>query len=411
MAEKIRIGVLGAGFAGLYTVIHIEKKRRPGVEITLFDVNNYFLYTPVLHEVATGTVNARHVVVPIRKVVDPRRVQIRCEKVNRVNLPGKAFETPSGSFFFDRIVLAPGAETNFYGIQGARENAVTFKTIGDAILLRNRIIDILEKGAIERDSGKKSRILTINVAGGGCTGIEVVTEIAQFVNTMLKRDYPEIDRSEFRINLIEAAGKILQSFDPFLSRVAAERLKKMGIETILNSPIREVGPDQIELADGRKIPTGILIWAAGLKSRNIPLEPDVAKDSMGRIIVNNHLEIPGFPGVFAIGDGAHFNQNGGPLSPTASVAVQEARYVAEKIVSRADDGGKPFRFHYRGDMVSLGFMSGVCDIYGWKFRKSIAWFIWKVFKLAMLPKYKNRFQIMSDWLITLTFKRDTSKFI
>ncbi len=409
MAPGIKVVILGGGFGGLYALFYMRKYLSGGIEVTLFDKNNYLLYTPVLHEMATGTVNARHVVVPIRKVIPPGQVHIRCEEVAKVNLAQRSVETLSGSFRFDFLILAPGSETNFYCFQNLRQNCMTFKTIMDAALLRNRLIDALEKGAIETNEEKKRKLLTFVVAGGGCTGVEVVAEIAQFIKVILAKDYPEIRRDEVQIYLIEAMDRILPSFSKYLSHVATQRLRRMGIEVLLNSPIRGVDQDSVQLKD-RRIQRGILVWTAGVKARDLALEPGANRDINGRVMVNDHLEIPECPGVYVIGDAALLMKDKSPLPPTASVAVQEAKYVAQSIRLRVEKKDiPPFQFHYRGDMASLGFMFGVCEIHGWHFKGWIAWFLWKAFKLAMLPRYKNRFQIVADWLITLVFKRDTSK--
>jgi NADH:ubiquinone reductase (H+-translocating) len=411
MVSNLRIGIVGGGFAGLYTVFFLRKCFSQGIDVTLFDKNNYFLYTPVLHEMATGTVNARHVVIPIRKVVDPREVHIRCEEVTLVDLSKKRVETPSGEFKFNHLVLAPGSEANFYCFQNLEKNVITSKSIEDAISLRNSLIGVLEKAALEGSKEKRASLLTVTVAGGGCTGVELVAEIAQFINVILRKDYPEINRSEVRIILIEAMDRILPSFPRYLSNVAAERLRHMGVEVLLNSPIQGVSQDYIDLK-GKRLLRGIFVWAAGVKTRHLPFDPEQNRDLNNRITVNEHLEIPGCPGVYLIGDGAIFKKNGIPLPSTASVAVQEAKYVAQTILLHSQKKeAQPFRFHYRGDMASLGFMFGVAEVYGWKFKGFPAWIIWKAFKLGMLPRVKNRFQIVADWLITLLFKRDTSKLV
>ncbi len=177
MVLNLRIGIIGGGFAGLYTVSFLRKFINQGIDITLFDKNNYFLYTPVVHEMATGTVNARHVVIPIRKAEDPREVHIRCEEVTLVHLKEKGVETPSGAFKFDYLFLAPGSEPNFYCFPNLQENSITFKTIEDAIRLRNSLTDVLEKAALEREQEKRRSLLTITVVGGGCTGVELVAGV------------------------------------------------------------------------------------------------------------------------------------------------------------------------------------------------------------------------------------------
>lgn len=410
MVPGAKVGILGAGFGGLYALFYLERYLTEGIDVTLFDRNNYLLYTPVLHEMATGTVNARHVVVPIRKVLHPGKIHIRCEEVGKVDLARKALETPSGTFLFDFLILSPGSESNFYCFPNLHEYCLTFKTVGDAIRLRNRLVDSLEKGALEKNPKKKGKLLTFTVAGGGCTGVEVVAEIAQFINIILQKDYPEIKRDEVRIYLIEAMDRILPSFPKYLSQVATRRLRQIGVTVLLNSPIQSIDKDFIGLKDGRQIPNGILIWAAGVKGHDLPLTPEAKRDGNGRVRVNPYLEIPGYPQVYVIGDMAYLEKDGKPLPPTASVAVQEARYVAQSLQRRLKkEEVFPFQFHYRGDMASLGFMSGVCEIYGFHLKGWIAWFLWKAIKLTMLPQYKNRFQIIADWLITLIFRRDTSR--
>jgi NADH dehydrogenase len=360
---------------------------------------------------ATGTVNARHVVIPIRKVVNPRKVHIRCEEVTRVDVEKKVVESPSGGFKFDYLVLAQGSEPNFYCFPNLQENSITFKSIEDAIKLRNRLTGMLEKAALERDREKRRSLLTIVVVGAGCTGVELVAEIAQFIKVILRKDYPEINRSEVRVVLIEAMDRILPSFPRYLSNVATERLRKMGVEVLLNSPIQNVNKDTIDLKD-EKLSNGILVWAAGVKARHLPLSPEQKRDPNNRITVNEHLELPGYRGVYLIGDGALFINDGIPLPPTASVAVQEAKFVAQNILLHSHKKeSPPFRFRYRGDMASLGFMFGVAEVHGRQFKGFLAWIIWKAFKLGMLPRYKNRFQIVADWVITLLFKRDTSKLV
>ncbi|MDD5711454.1 MAG: NAD(P)/FAD-dependent oxidoreductase [Smithellaceae bacterium] len=412
MGRAMKVGILGAGFAGLYTAFHFMKEKRGAFEVTLFDKNNFFLYTPMMHEMSTGSVNARHIVVPVRKVLDPRRIHFRNEEVREVLLAEKAMVTRSGIFHFDYLILAPGSVSNFYSIPGLAENCSTFKTITDATELRNRLTGMLERAAMEKDEGIRRDILTVNVGGAGCTGVELVAEIAQFVSIILEHDYPEIKRNEIKINLIEACDRVLPSFPLYLSRVAAERLKQMGVEVMFEKTVAKVDESFIYLGDGRRLPKGIMIWTGGIKAREMNLKPILEKDNCGRVVVDPNLQAKGYSGIYAIGDGSQVATTGTALAATASVAVQQASYVAADIKRAAVGKERPaFLFNYRGDMASLGFMSGVCEVYGHKYRGFIAWMIWKVFKLAMLPRYKNRMQILADWVITFLFKRDTSRLI
>ncbi len=412
MQTEIKIGIVGCGFAGLFTVFGLRKNLKDKVDITIFDRNNYLLYTPMMHEVATGSLNARHIVVPVREILDPAKVGIRCEEVLSVDLKNRSVSTASGKHLFDYIVMAPGSVSNFYAIPGVEERCITFKNITDVVRLRNEIITVMEKATLSKDPEEKARLLSISVAGAGCTGCEVVAEIAQFISIILKRGYPEIAPSDVTINLIEASDKVLPSFPEYLSGVALGRLREIGIKVRLNSPITGVDDKCIMLKDGTCIPTGILVWAAGIKAPDLSISGDVKKDASGRIIVDGSLQVPGNPGIYVTGDFARTEEGGRPLASTASVAVQQAAYVAGDIKARIEERrSKPFKFNYRGDMASLGFMSGVSEVYGVKIKGFPAWMLWKAFKLAMLPRYKNRFQIMADWIITWLFKRDTSRFI
>jgi NADH:ubiquinone reductase (H+-translocating) len=412
MPENIKIGVLGCGFAGLFTVFSLQKKLKKCVDITIFDRNNYLLYTPMMHEVATGSLNARHIVIPVREILDPRNVNIRCEEVQSVDFKNRSINTVSGNHPFDYMVIAPGSVSNFYKIPGVEERCITFKSITDVVRLRNEIITVLEKASIVIDPEEKVRLLSISVAGAGCTGCEVVAEIAQFISIILKRGYPEIAQSDVTINLLEASGKVLPSFPEYLSEIALRRLIEIGIKVRLDSPVASVDEKCIMLKDGTCIPTGILVWTAGIKAPELPVGSEVKKDYSGRITVDENLRVSGYPGVYVIGDFSYVEGCGRPLASTASVAVQQAVYVAGDIQERIENRkSAPFKFNYRGDMASLGFMSGVSEVYGVKVKGFPAWMLWKAFKLAMLPRYKNRFQILADWIITWLFKRDTSRFI
>lgn len=406
------VGILGCGFAGLYTVFNLEKLLPEKVSITLFDRNNYLLYTPMMHEVATGSLNARHIVVPVRGMIDPKKIGIRCEEVLSVDLNKRSITTSSGTYIFDYLVIAPGGVTDFYKIPGVQERCITFKSITDVVRLRNEIITVLEKASLEKDPIERAGLLSINVAGAGCTGCEVIAEIAQFISRILKSGYPEIARSEIMINLIEASTKVLPSFPEYLSGIALKRLEEIGVSVRLGSPVTGLDDRCIMLKSGECIPAGILVWTAGIRAPELQVVGDAERDGSGRIKVDEFLQVPGSPGVYVIGDFSHVSVGGKPLASTASVAVQQAAYVAADIRSRlSNENSRPFKFNYRGDMASLGFMSGVSEVYGIKIKGFPAWMLWKAFKLAMLPRYKNRFQILADWLITWAFKRDTSRFI
>ncbi len=410
-----RIVILGAGFGGLFTALELERRLRKetGLEIRLLDARNFHLFSPMLHEVTSAIIEPRHVVWPIRALSSKKRLTFETREVGSIDLEGRKVLTNHGEVEYDYLVIALGSVTNYFGVRGAEEKTFAFKTLRDAVRLRNHILEMFERADLERDPDRRRRLLTFVLVGAGCTGVELGTELHDLARKTLVRHYPHlVDGREVRIVLAEATGRIIPCVSERLADLALEKLKQKGIEVRLHSPVVRVTDGGIELEDGEVVPTETIIWTAGVKANPIVEGLPVEKDKLGRVIVDEYLELRAFSGVFAIGDCAHYwvPRLNAALPPTAQVAIQQAHCVAGNIASDLRGQGKePFVYRHRGDLVSLGAGDGVGEIAGLAFSGLPAWLLWRSVFLVKLFGWKNRIRVALDWIISSLFQRDLAK--
>lgn len=412
MGSRARVIVIGAGFGGLYATLHLARALpERSAELFLLDRRNFHLFLPMLHEVTSGSVEPRHVVWPIRFLQQGRRFAFERREVQMIDLERKRLMTDVGEIGYDYLVIAPGSATNFFGCEASQEFAFTFKTLRDAIHLRNHIIDLFEQADLTRDQERRRRLLTFVLAGGGCTGVELATEVHDLIYNSLTRYYPRVHADEVLIILAEATGRIIPCVSERLAALGLEKLKRKRIEVRLETPVTGVRRGEVEL-DGKEIvPTETLIWVAGVKASPLVEGLPIEKDKLGRAVVNEYLELPEFPGVFVIGDSARFyDRRLGALPPTSQVAVQEAECAARNITGDIlGKGREPFVYRHRGDLVSLGTRYGIGEIGGIEFSGFFAWFLWRTVFLSKLIGFKNKVRVALDWTIGSVFERDLSR--
>jgi NADH dehydrogenase len=409
-----RVVILGVGFGGLFTALELEKQLRKtaGAEILLLDAHNFHLFSPMLHEVTSGSVEPRHVVRPIRALGRKTRLTFERKEVQSIDLERRKVLTDHGEIGYDCLVIALGSTTNFFGVKGAVENALTFKTLKDAVRLRNHLLEMFEQAYLESDLEGRRRLLTFVLVGAGCTGVELATELHDVMNGTLAKSYPGLDVNEVRLVVVEATGRIIPCVGDRLADLALEKLRRKGIEIRLDAPVVGVNDRAVELADGEVLPTKTVIWTAGVKANRVGEALPVEKDKLGRIVVDEYLELPAFPGVFALGDCAWSwdPRRQAALPPTAQVAVQQARCVARNIARELRGQDKqPFVYRHQGDLVSLGAGDGVGEIAGVKFSGLPAWLLWRAVFLGKLIGWKNRIRVALDWIVGSFFDRDISK--
>jgi len=407
-----RIVILGAGFGGLYTARHLQKRLRPQeAEVLLIDRHNFHLFTPMLHEVTSGSIEPRHVVWPVRLLSRRWRLTFLERWVEGIDLDGRRVLTDRGTVPYDLLILALGSVTNFYGLESPPQ-VFQFKELKDAVRLRNHLIECFERTEQEPDPGRRRTLLTFILAGGGCTGVELAAEIHDFIFQSLLHYYPRITADEVRILLLEATRRIIPCVGESLAALALEKLRQKRVEVKLQTPVAELLPDGVVLANGEKIRGETVIWTAGVRANPVIENLPIAKDRLGRVMVNEYLELPSHPRVYAIGDCAHCvdPSTGQPLPPTAQVAVQQGAALAKNLARRlTGEKPLPFRYHHQGDLVSLGSRYGVAEVRNLRFSGFAAWLLWRTVFLSKMIGIKNRLRVAVDWAISLFFGRDTSR--
>ncbi len=340
--DRLHVGgrkvlILGSGFGGTYVLRHLvpELNLNENIETTMVSDENFFLFSPLLHEVATGRIESRHIAYPIRRLHWRDRFNFIQASVENIDLSGHKVMTTMGPLNFDYLVLALGSVTDIPRSDPAVTNIFTLKTLHDSVLIRNHIIGVFEQASIERKPEQQRQLLTFTVCGAGYTGVQLVTELRDFIYRTLLRFYRRIDPDNIRIILVEAEPKIAADLHMKLGAYVMKQLQHMGIEVRLKSRVTRVREGHVEINGGEIMPTSTLIWVAGLAANPRIAELDTEKDSIGRVLVNKYLELPGFPGVYALGDCAHFEDpmSGQPIPPRAHTAVRQARVVARNILA------------------------------------------------------------------------------
>jgi NADH dehydrogenase len=412
-----RVLVLGGGFGGLHAARHLERilRRDPSVEITLVSRDNFFLYTPMLHEIASCEIDITHIVSPIRTLL--RRTTVLIGDVEAIDLRSRrvlvshGFDGHTHDLDYDHLVIALGSTTNFYDLPGLEANALTMKTLGDAIHLRNRLIATLEEADTECASGDDG-LLTIVVAGGGFAGVETLAAVNDFVRDAV-RFYPRINRNRIRMVLIHSGSLILPELGEHLGAYAQAKLRARGLEILTNTRVTGVTEDAVELNDGRRIATRLVVWTAGTSPHALLATLPCPLDH-GRVVVDETLRVTGWDGVWALGDCAVVpdSRTGKAHPPTAQHALREAKTVAANVAA-ALDGRTLRRFEFRtiGQLAAIGRRTGVARILGVNFSGFVAWWLWRTIYLSKLPRLEKKIRVALDWTLDLLFAKDFVQFL
>lgn len=412
--EAPRIVVLGGGFGGVYAALALEKLflHDDAVEIVLISEENFLLFTPMLPEVASGSLEAKHIVSPVRAFF--RKAQFHNSDVERIDLDNRKVFTrhclACGQYElpFDHLVLALGSTTNFYGLPGVAEHALPMKTLSDAMVLRNRIIDRFEHANMESDPGMRRMLLTFVVVGGGFAGAETVAELRDFAYTA-RAYYPNIQPDDVKVVLVHHGARIMPEISEDLADYALRRLRQKGVEVHLQTGVKSAGAGWVELTTNEKIFARTLVWCAGTSPSPLLAALPCPRTKRGQIVVNEFLEVPDHPGIWALGDCAEIPnpQTGRPHPPTAQHAVRQGKVVAQNIRAALRGGPKKaFAFTPLGVLASLGRRSAVAEICGFKFSGFFAWWLWRTIYLFKLPGLERKVRVAGDWTLDLFFPRD-----
>jgi len=409
-----RVVIVGGGFGGAAVAARLERifRKDRDVEIVLFDRENFSVFTPLLPEVPSGALEAKHIVSPLRARL--RRTSVRQAEVHAIDIERRrivAGHCPRCAEYvveYDYLVLALGSVTNFFGLPGVAQRARTMKSLADGAALHDLVIGKFEHADLDPDPGARRRLLTFVVAGGGFAGVETAAELNDFVRAS-GRYYPGIGPDDVRVVLVHPGDRILPEVSPSLSAYALEKLRKRGVEVRLGARIAACEDDCVRFTSEETIASQTLIWTAGVSPNPLLAELDLPRDTSRRIQVDATLAVPGRPGVFALGDCAAVRDpaTGKPYPPTAQYAIREGRVAGDNVAAAIrGDTLRAFRYRPLGMLASLGRHSAVAEILGLKFSGFFAWWLWRMIYLLKLPGFERKVRVVLDWTLDLFFERD-----
>ncbi|MET0425553.1 MAG: NAD(P)/FAD-dependent oxidoreductase [Actinoplanes sp.] len=412
-----RIVVVGAGHVGLYAALRLSKKlNRRRAEVVVIDPQPHMTYQPFLPEAAAGNISPRHSVVPLRREL--RKCRIVSGEVTKIEHARKTviiqpIDGPSTEMSYDHIIVAPGSVSRTLPIPGLRELGIGFKTIGEAIYLRNHILDRLDVAAVTPDPAVRKASLTFVFVGGGFAGIEALAEMEDVVRDALQY-YPDLDQKEVRFVLVEASNRILPEVGAKMGAYAARELAKRGIDLRLETFLKSCVDGEIVLSDGDTFRAETLVWTAGVKPSPMLEKTDLPRGPKGHVTCNTKLQVVEdeqvLDGAWSAGDCAQvpdLTNPGGWCSPSAQHAVRQARVLADNI-RQVVLGGEPkdYKHKYLGSVAGLGLYKGVAHVYGIKVKGLPAWFMHRSYHVSKSPSFNRKVRVVADWTLAFFLKRE-----
>ena len=402
--NKEHVVIIGGGFGGLYAAKMLS---RAGVKITIIDKRNFHLFQPLLYQVAAGWLSPGEIASPLRVVFSRyKNVFVQNARVTDIDPEAKKVIFNDGELYYDTLIVATGSNHHYFGHDEWAKTAPGLKTIEDALTIRKKILLSFEAAERVSDPEEQRAWMTFLIIGAGPTGVELAGTIAELSSTTLKSDFRNIDTAQARIILVEADNRVLRTYPPELSKKAEEELAKLGVEVRLNTMVKNIEDNtaSIEMnGTTEKIQSRTMLWTAGVKASKLGItigeRTGAELDSLGRVVVNPDLSVPGHPDLFVIGDLANYSHQGGePLPGVAQVAMQEGRYVAGLIEDRLK--GKetaPFKYEDKGNLAVIGSSHAVADLGRLRFSGFFAWLVWAFIHISYLIEFENRAVVFFRW--------------
>jgi NADH:quinone reductase (non-electrogenic) len=394
--RRPRVVVAGAGFGGLTCARAL--KHAP-VDVLLVDRNNYHLFTPLLYQVASALLDPGEIARPVRQLIRPlHNADFLQASITGVDFDGRRLLTDHGPLDYDYLVLATGAQSDYFGNASIAQHSIGLKELDEGLAVRNRILSQFEASRWTDDPARRRMLLTFAIVGGGPTGVEMAGALSELIRFVLRKDYRGLDTNEVRVVLIEAAPHVLVQFVPSLRQAALRSLERKGVEVMLQTKVDSVTEDAVKLAGGQEIPAGTVIWTAGVKASEIARTTGARLVRQERVNVADTLQMPGHPVVFVIGDLAGPQHDGMPLPMLIPVAMQAGRHVAASISDMVGGGGAhAFRYKDPGIMATIGRNSAVAQIRGLQFSGFMGWFIWLTVHLINVVSFRSRLVVLVNW--------------
>ncbi|HXM37320.1 MAG TPA: NAD(P)/FAD-dependent oxidoreductase [Gemmatimonadales bacterium] len=388
--------VVGAGFGGLRVA---RALRRAPVQVVLLDRHNYHLFQPLLYQVATAGLEPEQIAKPVRGILrGQKNFDFRMVEVTGADLAARRLDTSAGPIAYDYLVLAPGGETNFYGLDTVARFGFGLKDIGDAVSIRNHVLTCFEQAMLEPDPERRRARLTFVVVGGGPTGVEMAGALSELIRLVLVKDYPRLNIKDVRVLLLEATDRLLAAMPDRLGEAAGRTLWRKQIEVRFGATVADFDGVRVRLKSGEIVPAHTVIWAAGAKAATLNARLGLPTGRQGRIVVTSTLQVPDHPEVYVVGDAAYLEADREPLPMMAPVALQMAQAVARNI-THAIRGAPPEPFRYRdpGTLATIGRNAAVAHIYGLKFTGFPAWVMWLVVHIIQLIGFRNKLFVLLNW--------------
>ena len=407
-----RILIVGGGYIGFYTALGLQKRLRKGeAEVTLVSPDSYMTYQPFLPEAAAGTLEPRHVVIPLRDVLKKTHVitaAVTSIDHDRKVVTVKPRKDESYELAYDEIVIGVGSVTRTLPVQGLQEHAIGFKTVAEAIFLRNHVLSCLDVAESTRDPARKKSALTFVFVGGGYAGVEALAELQDLATDAVSR-YQRVAANELRWVLVEAGPTILTEMAVTAGEYTVELLRKRGMDVYLSTTVESVEGGNVALSNGESFPADTFVWTAGVKADPLAASLPWTKDGRDRLVTDEYLRVEGVDSAWTAGDCAAVPDviKGGTCPPTAQHALRQARRLAKNLIAKVrGNEPEPFRYRNLGGLASLGRHKGVASIMGVRVRGFPAWFIARTYHLLMIPTVGRKVRIALDWTVALFFKRD-----
>jgi NADH dehydrogenase FAD-containing subunit/uncharacterized membrane protein YphA (DoxX/SURF4 family) len=392
-----RVVIVGAGFGGISCAAAL---RRASVSVTLIDRANHHLFQPLLYQVATAALSPSDIAAPVRRIFrDDYAVRVLYGAVTDVDTQGRVVKVAETEIPYDFLVLATGATHGYFGKDAWARHAPGLKRLEDAIEIRGRILTAFENAELCLDSDERASQLTFLIVGGGPTGVELAGAIAEMSRFGMDKDFRTFDPAQARVLLVQSGPRLLPAFPESLARIAQRALEKLGVEVLLGCRVESIDAEGV-MVGGKRISAKTVLWAAGVTASAAAKWLKVTPDAAGRIVVGPDLGVPGFPGVFAIGDTASSSSwNGHAVPGLAPAAKQGGAYVARQIRARINERGAlpPFKYRHRGSLATIGRKAAVIDFGFVKFWGAPAWWLWGIVHVGFLVGMRNRIATMTNW--------------
>jgi NADH:quinone reductase (non-electrogenic) len=411
---RTRIVLVGGGYVGMYAALELQKRLGDGADVTLVNPENFMTYQPFLPEVASGNIEPRHVVVPLRQVL--RRARIVVGEVTGIAHERRTATIRTGGhetleLGYDVVVVGAGSRSRVLPVPGLAERGIGFKSVAEAIYLRNHVIARLDEASETLNAERRRAALTFVFVGGGYAGVEALAELEDMGSAAMKY-YPRLRREDMRWVLVEAAGTILPEIGPELAAYVRRHLEERGIAVLLDTRLESAEGGVMRLSNGDAFAADTLVWTAGVKPEPVAQRSGFPVDERGRVVVDEFLRVQGVEGAWAAGDNAAIPDlvAGSTAPPTAQHALREARRLGRNVAASLTGGElEPFRHRNLGQLASLGRFRGAATVLGVRITGFPAWWLHRSYHILMMPTLSRKSRIIADWTVGLLFPRDIAQ--